>query len=1261
MSGRGAVKYLAALAVLTALARPGFSAGPANSSWPQYLATPPHASSSTVNGLTRPQLIWTVSTGGSGGIARGVSLDGNGDIYTTVSNSGSGNEQVIAYTAAGIQKWAPRNIGYDYHGQPAVSNDGQVFITTSAANGVTYAISLSTANGNILWGGSNEYQLCSSGLSSWGSPVLGPDGLIFYAARDSGGQSGGNFCVSAVYSTGTIKQSEISVVGQTSKTGALSPDGSQYYYLTNDGSLYAVNTNTLGQAWSASSINAQQVAVDEGGNVYVVRSSNLRKYNSSGAQQGTDASTPGIPSNIVPPVSGSRIYIATTATSGFDTITTIVALNTADLSPLWSFNVNNSLFGKYTSNVGTLGPMTLTGPPGGDTLYATFYNVPLGGTSARLILALNAATGEKEWFTITPANQVAGQIAPTSTPANRFYLYDNTQLMAFGESAASTFTVTATTTSLAPGESVTFTATVKDNSSVAVSSVSVLFEIISGTATPTAAFGLTNASGQFSATFSTSSLNSTVQESTFVVRAHCLDFTVDTSVFIEGEAIDHYSLSVPTQVAVGVPFTMEVYARNKYDHTLPTFPGTDGPIGVTLAPYLADTSVAGSGALGVTSVGISNGTGTVSSQTYNKTENIQIKATQNFPGTKTGTSSTITLVGPDHFKVNVPTAPVTAGAAFTLYIEAQDASNNKVAGYAGTVSLSALLAGNTAQAGTGTLGVNSANLSGGAATLTSQTYSKVETIKIKALDSSFNAVGVSTGSLQVTPGSAASLTLSANPGSLIQGQTSVLTAGVKDSFGNAISGSTVTFTVTSGSGTLAATTDGLAGAGSSAQAVSNSSGEASLFFGLPSGLASSQRNAVRAAVGSLTQDTTVYVSILVTTSGGVVVQSEDPRTKVTVPANAFGFNVKITIQDKDDLSASELGKISDAFARKLGKFIQTFVKKVQAFKQDDTEAGDAIEFVDLEFPYTPGDDGNVSVEGAPGSQPRYLRSPRVLVPQSVLRVYKLNETTSVWEEVTEGSFNVTDTASQVVKAKVKKVAGIYTLGAPTYKEVKRSESASFSTLLPSGSTATVSVEAATFEKDTILEVTFPSAADVPEVVSPVTGLKASKLFTEIRTSDNLQPLKPVKITLDYVAGDVTDLKESSLRLTRYDDDASVWNVIESDADTQNNRVTGLTRHLSLFGLAEAVAAPALGGAVVFPNPFRPASHTGITFSNLMPGTQIRIFTVSGRLLRELEADSTGQAAFDGASQDGEPLASGVYLVSLTAGTSQKTVKFAVER
>lgn len=105
-----------------------------------------------------------------------------------------------------------------------------------------------------------------------------------------------------------------------------------------------------------------------------------------------------------------------------------------------------------------------------------------------------------------------------------------------------------------------------------------------------------------------------------------------------------------------------------------------------------------------------------------------------------------------------------------------------------------------------------------------------------------------------------------------------------------------------------------------------------------------------------------------------------------------------------------------------------------------------------------------------------------------------------------------------------------------------------------------------------------------------------------------------------------------------------------------------TVQFGLLGIQPAAAAD-LGRAHAFPVPFRPdLGHDRITFRGLTTNAAIRVYTITGELVRELSKS-------DGSTEDlvwlpvanlrGQPLASGVYLYVIEGDTGKKTGKLMI--
>jgi hypothetical protein len=72
----------------------------------------------------------------------------------------------------------------------------------------------------------------------------------------------------------------------------------------------------------------------------------------------------------------------------------------------------------------------------------------------------------------------------------------------------------------------------------------------------------------------------------------------------------------------------------------------------------------------------------------------------------------------------------------------------------------------------------------------------------------------------------------------------------------------------------------------------------------------------------------------------------------------------------------------------------------------------------------------------------------------------------------------------------------------------------------------------------------------------------------------------------------------------------------------------------------------------------------VTFDRLPTSGVIRILTAAGERVRELgfAGAAAGSVVWDGRSESGRPVASGVYFARVTAGDgSVRVLKFAIER
>lgn len=91
------------------------------------------------------------------------------------------------------------------------------------------------------------------------------------------------------------------------------------------------------------------------------------------------------------------------------------------------------------------------------------------------------------------------------------------------------------------------------------------------------------------------------------------------------------------------------------------------------------------------------------------------------------------------------------------------------------------------------------------------------------------------------------------------------------------------------------------------------------------------------------------------------------------------------------------------------------------------------------------------------------------------------------------------------------------------------------------------------------------------------------------------------------------------------------------------------------------ASATLGAARCYPVPFKPsAGHTRITFTGLTRQARVRVYTVSGELVRTLEKNDSGETLeWDVRNSRGENVASGVYVFTVKSGGETATGKLMV--
>lgn len=133
------------------------------------------------------------------------------------------------------------------------------------------------------------------------------------------------------------------------------------------------------------------------------------------------------------------------------------------------------------------------------------------------------------------------------------------------------------------------------------------------------------------------------------------------------------------------------------------------------------------------------------------------------------------------------------------------------------------------------------------------------------------------------------------------------------------------------------------------------------------------------------------------------------------------------------------------------------------------------------------------------------------------------------------------------------------------------------------------------------------------------------------------------LVVDGTGGSV---RAENLRMFWLNERTASWALIEdSSVDFVNNLVRAGTDHFTVFSFMALSPAGDLKNMAVYPNPaYSPSAANRIVFTKLTATARIRIYTVSGELVKKgLAADSTGKCFWDGMNESGKPVSSGLYI------------------
>jgi kumamolisin len=193
-------------------------------------------------------------------------------------------------------------------------------------------------------------------------------------------------------------------------------------------------------------------------------------------------------------------------------------------------------------------------------------------------------------------------------------------------------------------------------------------------------------------------------------------------------------------------------------------------------------------------------------------------------------------------------------------------------------------------------------------------------------------------------------------------------------------------------------------------------------------------------------------------------------------------------------------------------------------------------------------------------------------------------------------------------------------------------------------------------------LTLAIPASLPAAPSGAGNLTPTGVGIQILTNPDVEPLTNTILSIPYHASDIAGLDPRELILARYDPIDNVWVPLISTVDTANGIVTGVTSHWSLFQIMQNAPAASATSAKAFPNPWRLSQGPAAMTFTLMPaGARIRIYTLTGVLVKDLNADATGSANWDGTNDSGRQAASGFYFAYIEGAQTSITLKLAIQR
>ncbi len=165
----------------------------------------------------------------------------------------------------------------------------------------------------------------------------------------------------------------------------------------------------------------------------------------------------------------------------------------------------------------------------------------------------------------------------------------------------------------------------------------------------------------------------------------------------------------------------------------------------------------------------------------------------------------------------------------------------------------------------------------------------------------------------------------------------------------------------------------------------------------------------------------------------------------------------------------------------------------------------------------------------------------------------------------------------------------------------------------------------------------------------------------ITAAPALQPTTPIYFKASYVPAELGAGPIAQIRLERIEPVTGTCVPLQTTFDTVHQTFTAQLNHFSFYELVAVPLATDTNSLRVFPNPFRSATDSFITFDQIPPASRVRVMTLRGETVMDAAADGSGLLTWNATNGSGRSVASGLYIVVVESGGSKKITKLAVVR